>query len=508
MSTKPRTAALTPDEIAQRYPFIPEGWYPSPEQIEPLSRGVFPPVGQRYGTTGGLLPFQGDEIGQPQPDLYQAGVNDRQQAAQYYAGLTGRMQPSMEGSVPSFSNPNVLQPAAAATQKPPTRIGDRAVIDDFFAGSDGDIFDRDPQNPQRLRYDATGKPMIAAKYGADLFALRSRASAGDEEAKRQVAKIEAEYQAKRSRYDDLIKAISDPFSLSTGKRLEVSERLGDAFTPGVGLYRDANGHFVLSQEHQTPAMIIAGVGSPMANPGAVTVRARAANTSSNLSNAQVAASENQVPGPVDLNTAAAKPDTVFQDYGLAGVIGKTAIHGFKSAVEKTARAVPAATSAVVSTLVGGKGLSALTNGPDHSNPFFPNSLNDAIRRSTLSRSDQSTSLPLPSEVSAAKGVTFPGPLNVFLSGRPSANPPLDAPFPPGYSAGTIDTRLDAPFAPGYSAGTYGVAAMGRKLMRLWTGANQGASDEMAQGFAQRFNPYSVPTQPQIVHRSRPTPLSE
>lgn len=71
-------------------------WVPDATQ---QATGVPPPPGQRYGTTGGLLPNQGDPL-PAAPDPYEAGRNDRMQADDYYSGVTGTPRVSREPQAP------------------------------------------------------------------------------------------------------------------------------------------------------------------------------------------------------------------------------------------------------------------------------------------------------------------------------------------------------------------------------------------------------------------------
>lgn len=61
----------------------------------------FAPPGARVGSTGGLLPFQGDPYpvapSTPQPDAYAAGQNDRAQAEAYNSGQAGGPRPGQAG---------------------------------------------------------------------------------------------------------------------------------------------------------------------------------------------------------------------------------------------------------------------------------------------------------------------------------------------------------------------------------------------------------------------------
>lgn len=95
--------------------FMPEGWVPNEAQ---RASGILPPPGERYGVTGGLLPFQGDPL-PAAPDVYEAGRKDRMQANDYYSGVTGTPRISEE-SQPSRA-------AFAPTVKPGEtyRVGER-----------------------------------------------------------------------------------------------------------------------------------------------------------------------------------------------------------------------------------------------------------------------------------------------------------------------------------------------------------------------------------------------
>lgn len=100
-----------PAAAASRQQFMPQGWVPNDEQIAEYDRtGNLPEPGQRYGSTGGLLPNQGE----PQHsavDPFEAGRKDRQTADQYYAGATNQPRPSMVSNVTPAGVP-VQRPAA------------------------------------------------------------------------------------------------------------------------------------------------------------------------------------------------------------------------------------------------------------------------------------------------------------------------------------------------------------------------------------------------------------
>jgi hypothetical protein len=526
MSAKPRTAALTPDEIAQRYPFMPEGWYPSPEQMEPLSRGIFPPVGQRYGTTGGLLPFQGNEVNPPAPDLYQAGMNDRQQAAQYYAGISGRPQPSMEGGVPSISSSNVrwATPSITAAGSSPRSDYQRAV-DAFVTGPNGDIFEHDPLNPRQVRLEANGKPTVALKYGPNLFALRSRANAGDQEAKQQVGQLDAEYRTKRGRYDALMSAapnaVFNPFS-ATPTFVRIGERDPNARQPGRGQGVIRRGDQVFA--YSGGARLLNPDGSP-----------RAFTTEEDAYNALAAPQPQPGARPVAGATPTPAPAPAALPAAMPPVVSAPVTPPKPAAAPKPVPAPAAGTPSAA--------------------PATP------------------SLLPTPDQVASSPGSKFPGPLEIFRSGRPPTDlPPIDASISPGFAGYARDvvpglrgirsidrfgdstsssmlpdprglpssmnvfaqrngtspsTDLDAPFAPGYSAGTINTdqtipqnssvidAEMKRYAQRQRTpsvaddfrAANQAIGNEMAAGFATRFNPFAARS-PQIVRRSRPNVLSD
>jgi len=470
MSLRPRTAAMTPEEIAMRYPFMPQGWYPTPEQMEPLSRGIFPPVGQRHGTTGGLLPFQGDPVGQPEPDYYQAGIRDRQQAAQYYAGISGRPQPSMETGAPTFANPSVrwATPAPATNVPSSGRSAYQRSVDAFVTGPDGDIFEHDPLDARQVRIEPNGKPTVALKYGPNLFTLRSRANAGDQEAKQQVSQLDAEYRAKRARYDTLAAAgsstVFNPFSAAPSF-FRIGERDPNARKPGKGQGVIRRGNQVFAYDGGAQLL------DQSANPRAFSSEEEALNA-------------------------------------LAGPQPQPGARPVAAAPTPAPAPVPAVTPQP-------------TPAPAAAAPVRPSSPVQPVAKPAPVAPSQSGPLPTPAEVSAARGSSLPGSLNVFLAGKTLTDPPpLDAPFAPGYSAGTIDTRLDAPFAPGYSAGTINTqptiasnaavdeAERKRYAQRTRTptvaddirNTNQAIGDEIAQSFASRFNPFEGST-PQVVRRS-------